>query len=156
MALHVLAVGTRMPGWITEGVHEYTRRMPPECPVGWQEIKAETRTGTGTAARCMMREAVRLRAALPANAWRIVLDDKGRAPDTRQFAERLAHWQTLGRPAALVIGGPDGLDPAFKAEADETLSLSRLTLPHPIVRVVLAEQLYRAWSLMAGHPYHRA
>ncbi|MEZ5650306.1 MAG: 23S rRNA (pseudouridine(1915)-N(3))-methyltransferase RlmH [Burkholderiaceae bacterium] len=155
MRIHVLAVGTRMPDWVRAGVDEYTRRMPPELPVQWHEIRAEPRNRQPDPARCMAREAERLTAALPAGAWRVLLDEHGRERDTKGLAERLQHWRERAAPVALVIGGPDGLDPALRASADETLSLSRLTLPHPIVRVVLAEQLYRAWSVTTGHPYHR-
>lgn len=156
MRIHVLAVGTRMPGWVREGVDEYTRRMPAETRVHWQEIRAEPRGQRADAGRCMTREAERLRAALPPHAWVVALDERGREHDTAGLAARLAAWRDQARPVALLIGGADGLDPALSAITDETLSLSRLTLPHPVVRVVLAEQLYRAWSVVAGHPYHRA
>ncbi len=156
MKLTVLAVGTRMPDWVRAGVDEYTRRMPAELPVHWQEIRAEARSRSSDAARCMTREAERITAALPAGAWKVVLDERGREHDTAGLAQRLQAWRERAAPVALVIGGPDGVDPALRESADETLSLSRLTLPHPIVRVVLAEQIYRAWSVTAGHPYHRA
>src|SRR5690606_41160505 len=104
----------------------------------------------------MRDEAVRMEAAVPASARRIVLDVRGRDIDTAGLAQRFLAWREDARPVAILVGGPDGLDPALKAAADESLRLSSLTLPHPLVRVLLAEQLYRAWSINAGHPYHRA
>jgi 23S rRNA (pseudouridine1915-N3)-methyltransferase len=155
MLIRLLAVGTRMPGWVSEAVAEYARRMPAEIRVEWREIRAEPRSGTGDPARWMAREGERIRAALPPNAWVVALDEHGKNLDTRAFALRLQSWQREARPVAMLIGGPDGLDPGLKSEARESIRLSSLTLAHPLVRVVLAEQLYRAWSLLAHHPYHR-
>ncbi|MEZ5659583.1 MAG: 23S rRNA (pseudouridine(1915)-N(3))-methyltransferase RlmH [Burkholderiaceae bacterium] len=155
MRIHVLAVGTRMPDWVRAGVDEYTRRMPAELPVQWHEIRAEARNKQPDPARCMAREAERILAAVPGGAWRVILDERGRDRDTLALAQRMQSWRERSAPVAMIIGGPDGLDPALRESADETLSLSRLTLPHPIVRIVLAEQLYRAWSVITGHPYHR-
>ena len=116
--------------------------------------KAEPR-GTRTAAQCMAAEAQRIDAACPKGARRVVLDERGAALSTAQLAERLQRWRDDGRDVALLIGGPDGLDAALKAGADEALRLSDLTLAHAFVRVLLAEALYRAWTLLQGHPYHR-
>ena len=156
MKLLVAAVATRPPAWVEEGWTDYAKRMPRETPLLLQEIKPEPRT-TGKSAELMMAaEAKRLEAALAGHSWRrVVLDEKGDALTTRQLAERLASWQAAGDNVALIIGGPDGLDPAFKATAHERLRLSSLTLPHALVRVILAEALYRASSLLRGHPYHR-
>lgn len=155
MLIRVIAVGTRMPGWVGEAVAEYSRRMPPEMRLEWREVRAEPRSASGNAQRWMERECERIRAALPANASVVALDERGADLDTRALAQRVRHWQREARPVAILIGGPDGLDASLKSQASESIRLSSLTLAHPLVRVVLAEQLYRAWSLLAHHPYHR-
>jgi 23S rRNA (pseudouridine1915-N3)-methyltransferase len=155
MLIRVVAVGTRMPGWVDTAVETYAARMPAEARVEWREIKAEARGTNGSAAAWMAREAQRIVAALPEGAHRVALDERGADLDTRGFAARMAAWREQGRPVAIVIGGPDGLDAAFKQGCAERVRLSSLTLAHPLVRCVLAEQLYRAWSLINGHPYHR-
>ena len=155
MKLFVLAVGNRLPDWMNAGFTEYAKRMPRELPLELVEIKPEPRT-TGKPVEAMMAaEAKRIEAALPVRCRRIVLDERGDAPDTKALATRLAQWQGSGDDIAIIIGGPDGLDPTLKQTAHETLRLSSLTLPHGLVRVVLAEALYRAHSLHKGHPYHR-
>ncbi len=154
MKLLVLAVGQRQPAWADAAWAEFAKRLPPDMRLELKALKAEPR-GTRTAAQCMAAEAQRLEAALPKAARRVVLDERGTALTTAQLADRLRVWRSDGRDVALLIGGPDGLDPALKAGADETLRLSDLTLPHAFVRVLLAEALYRAWSLTQGHPYHR-
>jgi 23S rRNA (pseudouridine1915-N3)-methyltransferase len=156
MLLRVIAVGTRMPAWVEQAVADYSGRLPAEVRLEWREVRAAQRGRSADEARWMREEAARIEAALPPSARRVVLDEHGRDIDTAGLARRLAAWREEARPVAIVIGGPDGLDPALKAGADETLRLSSLTLPHPLVRVLLAEQLYRAWSINAGHPYHRA
>ena len=155
MRLRVIAVGTRMPDWVEAAVATYSRRMPPEWRIEWKKIKAEPRDSGGGAARCMAREAQRIREALPAGAHRVLLDERGADLSSVRLSERLLAWQREARPVAIVIGGPDGLDPALKAEPCELLRLSSLTLPHALVRPLLAEQLYRAWTIAEGHPYHR-
>lgn len=156
MKLLVAAVATRPPAWVEAGWDDYAKRMPRELPLTLSEVKPEPRT-TGKSAEAMMAaEAKRLEALLAGGDWRrVVLDERGEAPTTRELAERLARWQADGRNVALIIGGPDGLDPQFKLGADERIRLSSLTLPHALVRVILAEALYRAASLLKGHPYHR-
>jgi 23S rRNA (pseudouridine1915-N3)-methyltransferase len=157
MKLAVLAVGQRQPAWADTAWADFAKRYPPEWRFELRELKAEPRAGK-TAAQCMAAEAARFEAALGTlgKGWRrVVLDERGARVSTVQLAERLQQWQADGRDTALLIGGPDGLDPALKASADETLRLSDLTLPHAFVRVMLAEALYRAWSVNAGHPYHR-
>lgn len=156
MALHLIAVGTRMPSWVQAGVAEYGKRMPAELALTWHEIKAEPRTGSTSVAQCLDREAARIVAAMPRRAHAVVLDEVGARCTTQALATHLARWQALGAPVAMVIGGPDGIADSLKHEASESLRLSDLTLPHPIVRVLLAEQLYRAWSINARHPYHRS
>lgn len=155
MKLLVAAVGTRMPGWVDAGFAEYAKRMPREMPLALIEVKPEPRSTGKTVAAMMTAEAGRLRAALPPRCRRVVLDEHGADWSTRTLAERLSAWAAAGDDVAFVIGGPDGLDAGFRSEADESLRLSSLTLPHGLVRVVLAEALYRAHSLSRGHPYHR-
>jgi len=137
------------------GFAEYAKRMPRDLPLELVEIKPEPRTSGKTVAALMAAEAKRIEAALPARCRRVVLDERGDAPDTRALADRLGRWQAAGDDVACLIGGPDGLDPALKQTAQESLRLSSLTLPHGLARVVLAEALYRAHSLRCGHPYHR-
>ncbi|WP_131112252.1 23S rRNA (pseudouridine(1915)-N(3))-methyltransferase RlmH [Sulfuricystis thermophila] len=155
MKLVVIAVGTRLPDWMNAGFAAYAKRMPRELPLELIEIKPEPRSTGKTVAAMMAAEAKRIEAALPARCRRVVLDERGAALDTHALAKRLAEWMSMGDDVALLIGGPDGLDPALKTSAHETLRLSSLTLPHGLARVVLAEALYRAASLNAGHPYHR-
>lgn len=155
MLIRVVAVGTRMPAWVGDAVDEYTRRLPPGFTIELREVRAEPRSGGGTPAGWMHKEAARIEAALPTACRLVLLDERGKDLDSRRLAERMQAWQQDARPVAILIGGPDGIDPALKARADETIRLSTLTLPHPLVRVVLAEQLYRGWSILAGHPYHR-
>lgn len=155
MKLHILAVGHKMPDWIATGFDEYAKRMPPELRIELREIKPEPRTGGRTAQSVMAAERHRIEAALPKGARLVALDERGRDWTTMQLAEALPAWQQDGRDVAFVIGGADGLDPELKARAETLLRLSSLTLPHGMVRVLLAEQLYRAWSITQNHPYHR-
>ena len=144
-----------MPDWVNTNVAEYVKRMPRELPVSLIEVKAESRAEDKPVAAMMAQEAARLRAALPAGCKQIALDERGTELTTRGLADRLQTWMTEGDDVAFLIGGPDGLDGALKREAAERVRLSGLTLPHALVRVVLAEALYRASSLLRGHPYHR-
>jgi 23S rRNA (pseudouridine1915-N3)-methyltransferase len=155
MKLIVAAVAARPPDWVTAGWAEYAKRMPRELPLELLEIRPEPRTTGKTAQAMMALEAARIDTALPAGCRRIALDERGDAPTTRQLAERLAKWMEGGGDVAFIIGGPDGLDPRIKNTAHETMRLSSLTLPHALVRVILAEALYRAASVIKGHPYHR-
>lgn len=155
MKLLIAAVGTRMPGWVDEGYGEYAKRMPREMPMTLVEVKPEPRSSGKPAAALMAAEAERLRAALPSRCRRVVLDERGADLTTRALADRLTAWAREGDDVAFVIGGPDGLDPGFKNQADESMRLSSLTLPHGLARVILAEAVYRAASLAKGHPYHR-
>lgn len=157
MKLSVLAVGHRMPDWVTAGFEEYARRMPREMPLQLKELKpAQRSNAAGDTARWLQTEAERIDAAAPAGMLRVALDEHGRTFATRVLAEHLERWRGDGRDVAFIIGGADGLAPALKTGADLLWSLSPLTLPHGLVRVVLAEQLYRAASMLAGHPYHRS
>jgi 23S rRNA (pseudouridine1915-N3)-methyltransferase len=153
--IHLLAVGTRMPSWVNEAVAEYARRMPPHCRLELVEISAVKRGKSADTARILEEEGRRLQQAVPRGARVIALDREGRAPDTRGIADAMEDWLADGRDVCLLIGGPEGLDPEVMRRADETWSLSRLTLAHPLTRVVVAEQLYRAWSILNNLPYHR-
>lgn len=154
MKLFLVAVGQRQPAWADTAYEDFAKRFPPEMRLELKAVKAETR-GSKTAAQLMAAEATRIEAALPKGVRRIVLDERGDRVTTVQLASRMEGWQRDGRDVALLIGGPDGLDPALKQTADETLRLSDLTLPHAFVRVLVAEALYRAWTVMVNHPYHR-
>jgi 23S rRNA (pseudouridine1915-N3)-methyltransferase len=155
MKLVILAVGHKMPDWITNGFEEYTKRMPPELRIELREIKPEQRSSGRNAESVMAAEKQRIEAAMPKHARVVALDERGRDWTTMQLANALPGWQQDGRDVAFVIGGADGLDPAVKARAELLLRVSSLTLPHGMVRVLLAEQLYRAWSITQNHPYHR-
>ena len=154
MRLVVAAIGQRQPAWADAAWEDFAKRFPADCKLELKALKAEPRAGKA-APQCMAAEAQRLEAALPKGVRRVILDERGSRLTTAQLAERLQFWRGDGRDVALLIGGPDGLDPALKATADETLRLSDLTLPHAFARVLLAEALYRAWSVVQGHPYHR-
>jgi len=155
MKLLVVAVGQRQPAWADTAWDDFAKRFPPELRLELKALKAEPRSTGKTAVQCMAAEAQRFEAALPKGMRRVVLDEHGTRRTSAQLAERLQFWLGDGRDVALLVGGPDGLDPSIKTSADETLRLSDLTLPHAFARVLLAEALYRAWSLGAGHPYHR-
>lgn len=155
MQLLIAAVGLRQPAWADTAFEDYAKRFPPEMRLALKAVKAEPREGGRTPAQMMAAEAKRLEDALPRSVRRVVLDERGARLTSKQLAERLEVWQADGRDVAFLIGGPDGLDPTLKASADEALRLSDLTLPHAFARVLLAEALYRAWSIHAGHPYHR-
>lgn len=155
MKLLVAAVGHRMPEWIDTGFSDYAKRMPRELPLLLTEVKAESRTSGKPVAALLAGEAERLRAILPPRCRRVALDERGGDLTTRDLAERLAAWMEQGDDVVFLIGGPDGLDAGLKAECHERLRLSSLTLPHGLARVLLAEALYRANSLLRGHPYHR-
>ncbi len=158
MKLWVLAVGQRQPAWAEQAWDDFAKRFPPEMRLELKALKAEPRSTDRTAAQCRAAEALRFEATLQSfakGARRVVLDETGSRLTTPALAERLRFWRSDGRDVALLIGGPDGLDPTLKASPDETLRLSDLTLPHAFARVLLAEALYRAWSLIEGHPYHR-
>ncbi len=155
MKIHLFAVGHKMPTWIQSGFEEYAKRMPPELRIELHEIKPEHRSSARSAESVMQLEAQRIGAALPASAHLIVLDERGKDLTTRQLAQQLEQWQQSGQDIALVIGGADGIAPALKQRAALMLRVSSLTLPHGMVRVLLAEQLYRAVSILKNHPYHR-
>jgi 23S rRNA (pseudouridine1915-N3)-methyltransferase len=146
MRVSILAVGHKMPSWIEEGFHEYTRRMPPEIRVELVEVKP---------GRDKDAEGEKLLDALPSGATLLALDERGKAVSTQGLSVMLSEWMRDASHPAFVVGGADGLSDAVKQRAAKLISLSTLTLPHQLVRVLLAEQLYRAWSILARHPYHR-
>jgi 23S rRNA (pseudouridine1915-N3)-methyltransferase len=154
MRLIVLAIGQRQPAWADAAWEEFAKRFPPEMRLELKALKAEPRAGR-TTGQCLAAEAQRFTAALPGGTRRVVLDERGSTLTTTALARRLEAWRDDGRDVALLIGGPDGLAAEIKAQADETMRLSDLTLPHALARVLLAEALYRAWTLSTGHPYHR-
>lgn len=155
MKLLILAVGTKMPKWVSEAFNDYAKRMPKDCAIELLEVKPEPRTTGKTVAQMMSAEAKRIENLLPEQSLRIALDERGKDLSTQQLAQELEKWQQNHSTVCLIIGGPDGLDPSLKASCSGLLRLSSLTLPHPMVRVLLAEQLYRAWSILNNHPYHR-
>lgn len=153
MDLNVLAIGRKMPGWIGQGWQEYTRRMPPHLKLNLIELDAPQ---AGSPAEISVVEADRLLKRMPQPARTIALDGRGRQWSTEQLADQLERWQMDGQPVNFLIGGANGLDISVRERVDQCWSLGALTLPHMLVRVILAEQLYRAWTVTVGHPYHRA
>lgn len=155
MQLVIAAVGHKMPAWIETGFIEYAKRMPPDCRLVLKEIKPVDRSGSRSAETVMAMEKSRIEAVIPKGSKVVALDEHGRDVTTMQLAKNLTQWQQGGTDVTFIIGGADGLDAQFKQQADMLLRISSLTLPHGMVRVLLAEQLYRAWSITQNHPYHR-
>lgn len=156
MQIDLVAVGTKMPTWVQQGYQEYAKRLPAECALRLKEIAPGKRGKNADIARILQDEGKRTLAAIPPQSRVVALDVKGRAWSTEQLAEQLDFWMGDGRNVSLLIGGPEGLADDCLARADQRWSLSALTYPHPLVRIVVAEQLYRAWSIVRNHPYHRA
>jgi 23S rRNA (pseudouridine1915-N3)-methyltransferase len=154
MRLWVVAVGQRVPDWAQTAWDDYAKRFPPEIKVELKAVKTEPR-GSKTIDTLYAAERERIQSAIPRGCRIVALDERGTSLTTQALAQKLKHWQLDADDVALVIGGPDGLDPEFKKNAHERIRLSDLTLPHAMVRVLLIEQLYRAWSINANHPYHR-
>ena len=154
MRLSVVAVGQRIPQWAQTAWEEYAKRFPPELRLELKVVKTEAR-GSRALASLLDAERERILAAIAPGSRIVVLDERGSALTTQALAHRLTEWQLAADDVALVIGGPDGLEPGFKAAAHERIRLSDMTLPHAFARVLLIEQLYRAWSINASHPYHR-
>ncbi len=155
MRIHLLAVGNRRPQWEQLGFDEYARRLPRECALVLREIPLARPAGRSSRQRRLQDEGARLLKAVPARARLIGLDERGRGCSSQALAKQLQGWLADGRDVALLIGGPDGLADTCKAAAESCWSLSSLTLPHGLVRILIAEQLYRAWTILQGHPYHR-
>ena len=155
MKVRLLTVSQRQPAWVTDACAEYEKRLPRAWQFQLLEIKPEARTSGATTPRVQAAEAQRIRNAVPKGALLVALDERGESWSTEQFAEKIEGWQQLGRDLVLVIGGADGLDAEFRQHADHRLSLSRMVMPHGLVRVVIVEQLYRAATVIEGHPYHK-
>lgn len=155
MRIHLLAIGTKMPGWVNAGTAEYVNRMPPQCQLLIREIAAEKRTKNSDLQRIRQTEGEKLLAAVPDGSLVITLDVQGKPWSTEQLAQQLDKWMMGGRDVSLLVGGPEGLSDACRQRAEQSWSLSPLTFPHPLVRIVVAEQLFRAWSILTNHPYHR-
>lgn len=155
MQLRILAIGTKMPDWVNAGYQEYAKRFPPSCTLDLIEISAEKRTKNADIPRIMQHEGEKLLSQIKPGNRVIALDVLGKSWSTEQLSQNLSAWHHEGRNIDLLIGGPDGLSQECLKKADTKWSLSPLTLPHPLVRIVLAEQLYRALTIMQGHPYHR-
>jgi 23S rRNA (pseudouridine1915-N3)-methyltransferase len=155
MKFLLISVGHKAPDWVSNGFHEYAKRMPREAKIELIEVKPEPRTSGKTPQQIMAAEAQRISAALPPGCLRIALDERGAAWTTRQLADHMGQWLQEGRDVAFIVGGADGLHASVKQDAHQMLALSGMTLPHAMVRVLLAEQLYRAHSLLHNHPYHR-
>ena len=155
MKLAIVAVGQRMPDWAQTAYDDYAKRFPPELRVDIKTVKTEAR-GSKSLETLLAAERGRIEAQIPRGTRVVALDERGTSLTTKALAERLKGWQLEGDDVALVIGGPDGLEPVFRQAAHERIRLSDMTLPHALARVLLIEQLYRAWSLATNHPYHRA
>ena len=156
MKAKLIAVGERAPGWVAEGFGEYRKRLSHWLPLDLVEVEPGLRGKGRDAVRAMQDEGARVLAAIPKNAHVVALDVPGKAWSSEQLAQRMEHWRQQGRDLAFLVGGPEGHAPEVLAKADERWSLGPLTLPHMLVRLVLAEQLYRAVSMLSNHPYHRA
>ncbi|PLW67509.1 23S rRNA (pseudouridine(1915)-N(3))-methyltransferase RlmH [Pseudohalioglobus lutimaris] len=155
MRISIVTVGTRMPPWVSQGVEEYSKRMPRELNIEWKELPLAARGKNASAEKLREKEGQQILKAIPSGDRVIALDVRGQALSTERMAEALAQWQMSGENYSLMIGGPDGLSADCLQRAERRWSLSGLTLPHPLVRILLAEQLYRAWTITVNHPYHR-
>ena len=156
MRIRLICVGTKMPAWVTTGFQEYAKRLPADCRLELVEIPPGHRGKGADVQRAIEKESRQILAALGKNERVVALDVEGRQWSTEQLAGTIGEWQMGGQNVALLVGGPDGLSAECLARAQQRWSLSNLTYPHPLVRVILSEQIYRAWSLLNNHPYHRA
>jgi 23S rRNA (pseudouridine1915-N3)-methyltransferase len=154
--IHLIAVGTRMPGWVETAYEDYAGRMPRECRIQLVEIPVAERGKNADIARLKQAEGEKILKAVPRDSAIVALDEHGESLGSKEWSGELKRWMASGRDTCLLIGGPDGHAPEVLQRADRRWSLSRLTLPHGMVRVMVAEQLYRAWTLLSNHPYHRA
>lgn len=155
MIIHFIVVGQKMPKWVNEGYQEYAKRLPKSCSLKLVELPMAQRGKTGSAEQYKAEEAKRILAAMPKGACLVILDEHGKQTTTLEFSQKLEEWLASGQDIALVVGGPDGLQADLIQQAQWKWGLSKLTLPHPMVRVLVAEQIYRAWSVIQNHPYHR-
>jgi len=155
MQINLISVGNRMPGWVQQGYDEYAKRMPKECELVLKEIVPGKRAKNSDVARIVRDEGVRMINAIPARTHVFTLDIPGKPWTTPELSNAMKRWLENGQNIALMIGGPEGLSNSVRDLSNESWSLSRLTFPHPLVRIIVAEQLYRAWSILNNHPYHR-
>ncbi|OGT41193.1 MAG: 23S rRNA (pseudouridine(1915)-N(3))-methyltransferase RlmH [Gammaproteobacteria bacterium RIFCSPHIGHO2_12_FULL_40_19] len=155
MQINIIAVGKNMPTWVSDGYAEYANRMPSDYRVQLIEISPEKRMKNSDIVKIIALEEAKISAAIQKGSYCIALDRIGKTGDTKTLAKRLQTWHDSQQEICFVIGGPEGLSEAFLKNADEIWSLSAMTLPHPLVRIVLSEQIYRAWSITINHPYHR-
>lgn len=155
MKIHLIAIGERMPQWVDIAFEEYSKRLPNDYALLLKSLPAEKRLKSSDTQRLLEKESERLFANCPDRTYRIALDRQGKSVDTQGIATALQTWHDQSQDIALLIGGPEGIASSSLQKADSIWSLSKLTLPHPLVRVLVAEQIYRAWSLLTGHPYHR-
>ncbi|MGB0846001.1 MAG: 23S rRNA (pseudouridine(1915)-N(3))-methyltransferase RlmH [Thiolinea sp.] len=155
MRIHLLAVGTKMPAWVATASNEYANRMPPHCQLLIREIPQEKRSKNSDLQRIRNMEGEKILAAIPSGAKVIALDVQGKSWSTEQLSGQLDNWMQSGQDIALLVGGPEGLSADCLQRADARWSLSALTFPHPLVRIIVTEQLFRAWSILSNHPYHR-
>ena len=155
MNIHLIAVGKKMPGWVVAGYKEYDRRLNQDCKLILTELDIGKRSKKSASSNNKLEDAKLIQKAIPKNTHIVALDVKGKQHSTESLANRLEHWLQMGKDVSLIIGGADGLDQSILELANEKWSLSQLTFPHPLVRVIVAEQLYRAWSFVNNHPYHR-
>ena len=155
MRIHLIAVGKKIPEWVNSGFLEFRKRMPPELQINLIEITPSVRNKTTPIEKNIKEEGKRIHSAIPSNSRLIVLDEKGKNFSSVDLSKIMESWLPMGQDISIVIGGADGVDNVIKQQAVEKWSLSSFTLPHALVRVVIAEQLYRGWSILKGHPYHR-
>lgn len=155
MVIHFIVVGQKMPKWVQEGYAEYAKRLPKACSLKLVELPMAQRGKTASVEKLKAEEAKRIQAAIPKGAQVVVLDEHGQQVTTKGLAEKMENWLSGGQDIALIVGGPDGLDQSILQLAQWKWGLSKLTLPHPMVRILVAEQIYRAWSVINNHPYHR-
>ena len=155
MRIYLITVSSRVPAWVDAGFQEYAKRLAPVCPLHLVQIPPTRRSATAGIKRFRQTEAKRIHAAIPAGAWVVALDEKGQRWSSVELARQLEGWMQRSSDLALLVGGADGLDQGCIEQADQLWSLSPLTFPHALIRVIVAEQLYRAWSLLNHHPYHR-
>lgn len=155
MKIHLLAVGKKMPEWINTGFSEFSKRLPPELQINLLEITPSIRKKSTPIEKNIKEEGKRIQSAIPTNSKLIILDEKGKSFSSVELSKKMEKWLPQGQDISIIIGGTDGIDDQIKKQANETWSLSAFTYPHALVRVIIAEQLYRAWSILKGHPYHR-
>ncbi|HWR79227.1 MAG TPA: 23S rRNA (pseudouridine(1915)-N(3))-methyltransferase RlmH [Pseudomonas sp.] len=155
MKIRLIAVGSKMPGWVEDGWHEYARRLPAEMPLELVEIPLTTRSKNADITRMIRQEGEAMLAKVQPGERIVTLEVQGRAWSTEQLARELERWRLEARNVNLMVGGPEGLAPEVSARSEQRWSLSALTLPHPLVRILVGEQIYRAWTVLSGHPYHK-